>query len=371
VTVISLFVNAAAGSGTVYAKILSDTRKEEEDERKKAEAYKNTAEMLVEDIQGVNQRIADTIQKIEEINTAIMEIDGKIKEAEQEIAETEDRIREQRSVTGEAIAVMYETTGSDDMLSIILRANDEFDILNRDEYIDSFGKYINGRIGSLQGMMDIQEEQYIALKHLRMDKEDELIIYEDLSKELSAEMEELSALVVEAEKKAGDAEKLAEELAEQVAILEAKEREVLGSRRFLGENSNVIYDGDGTQFYYKNAYPYTAEDVKILAAIIQAEAGGTSYPGMIAVGSVIMNRVEDSRFPNTLEGVIYEPYQFEPVQIGSFAVILAEGPVSACYQAAEEVLQGKRNVPNIYFKAAWYAEENGIQGVNIGGNVFH
>ena len=92
---------------------------------------------------------------------------------------------------------------------------------------------------------------------------------------------------------------------------------------------------------------------------------------MIAVGSVVMNRVESPNFDNTIEGVIYAPYQFEPVSIGTYAVILARGPASACYQAAQEVLEGKRNVPNFYFKAAWYAEANGISGVNIGGNVFH
>ena len=92
---------------------------------------------------------------------------------------------------------------------------------------------------------------------------------------------------------------------------------------------------------------------------------------MIAVGSVVMNRVESPNFANTIAGVVYAPYQFEPAETGILAVILARGPAESCYQAAQEVLDGKRNVPNFYFKAAWYAEANGIEGVNIGGNVFH
>ena len=93
---------------------------------------------------------------------------------------------------------------------------------------------------------------------------------------------------------------------------------------------------------------------------------------MVAVGSVIMNRIESPRFPpTTVEGTIYAPYQFEPAGNGRLAAIIARGPAASCLAVAKEVLEGKRNVPNFYFKAAWYAEAHGIAGVNIGGNVFH
>ena len=90
----------------------------------------------------------------------------------------------------------------------------------------------------------------------------------------------------------------------------------------------VVYDGDGTDYYYTTAYDYTEDELMIMAAIIQCEAGTTSYPGMIAVGSVVMNRVESSSFPNTIAGVVYAPYQFEPVSTGTFAVTLAQGPAA-------------------------------------------
>ena len=49
-----------------------------------------------------------------------------------------------------------------------------------------------------------------------------------------------------------------------------------------------------------------ASDVAMLAALIQCEAGGESYEGKLAVGSVVMNRVDSSYFPDTVVGVIYQ-----------------------------------------------------------------
>lgn len=58
-------------------------------------------------------------------------------------------------------------------------------------------------------------------------------------------------------------------------------------------------------------------DRDLLARTISAEARGEVYEGQVAVASVILNRVRDSRFPNTLAGVVYETHAFESVSNGS------------------------------------------------------
>ncbi len=55
----------------------------------------------------------------------------------------------------------------------------------------------------------------------------------------------------------------------------------------------------------------------LMARLVRAEAGGESYEGMVAVASVVLNRVADPRFPNSVEGVIYAKNQFSPVANGS------------------------------------------------------
>ena len=62
---------------------------------------------------------------------------------------------------------------------------------------------------------------------------------------------------------------------------------------------------------------YDPEDLKWLSHIIHAEAGNQSLEGQICVGNVVLNRVRDSRFPDTVRDVIFSPNQFCPVRSGS------------------------------------------------------
>lgn len=361
---------------TYYAPVsdamtLEDERKDYEDEKSKAEAYKNTAEQLVEDIQEVNEQINEQAKLIEQENAALAAIDKEIESSEQDIQAVEDRITEKREELSNVISLIYENSIYQDQVTEIVKADDMFDIIDKEEYTNSLTQYINTKISELEEVEDDKYDKNQELQLLKDDREEQLEKYQVQQAAMGEQIAELTELMEEAKAKAESAEEFASQLKEKVDELEAKERELLSSRKYSGESSNVVYDGDGTDYYYTTAYPYTEEELTMLAGIIEAEAGSVSYPGMIAVGSVVMNRVESPNFDNTIEGVIYAPYQFEPVSIGTYAVILARGPASACYQAAQEVLEGKRNVPNFYFKAAWYAEANGISGVNIGGNVFH
>lgn len=98
--------------------------------------------------------------------------------------------------------------------------------------------------------------------------------------------------------------------------------------------------------------PYTDNDLKYMAAIIFCEAGNQSYAGKMAVGCVVMNRVNSSRFPNTILRVIKQPGQFSPVRQGKFSREIRNvergkysyGARRQCMKAAQEVLEGQRNV---------------------------
>ena len=93
-----------------------------------------------------------------------------------------------------------------------------------------------------------------------------------------------------------------------------------------------------------------ASELKLMAAIIYCEAGNQSYTGMVAVGAVIMNRINSSRFPNTLEGVIYQRGQFTPAMTGWLGRVLASGKIpSICYQAAEDAINGSNPIGNALF----------------------
>ena len=76
----------------------------------------------------------------------------------------------------------------------------------------------------------------------------------------------------------------------------------------------------------------------MLARAINGEARGEPYEGQVAVGAVILNRVRDSRFPNTIAGVIYQPGAFTAVSDGQINVPIDEN--STVVKAARDALNG-------------------------------
>lgn len=78
--------------------------------------------------------------------------------------------------------------------------------------------------------------------------------------------------------------------------------------------------------------------VELLARLINGEARGEPYTGQVAVGAVIMNRVKDPSFPNTIAGVIYQSQQFSSVTDGQFDVAIDEN--STVYKAAQDAMNG-------------------------------
>ncbi len=88
-------------------------------------------------------------------------------------------------------------------------------------------------------------------------------------------------------------------------------------------------------------------DLQLLAALIWCEAGNQSYEGQLAVGAVVMNRVNHPAYPNTISGVIYAPGQFTPAMTGRVAKALQRGVPDSCTQAAMEAMSGVSNVGGV------------------------
>lgn len=63
---------------------------------------------------------------------------------------------------------------------------------------------------------------------------------------------------------------------------------------------------------------FTASDAKALQKIAISEAGNQGPDGMWLVMSVVLNRVSDEDYPNTIQGVIKQPHQFSSVTNGSY-----------------------------------------------------
>ena len=79
-----------------------------------------------------------------------------------------------------------------------------------------------------------------------------------------------------------------------------------------------------------------SSDYSLLARIISAEARGEPYMGQVAVGAVVLNRVEHPSFPDTLSGVVYQKGAFSCLYDGQFNEPVSE----SAYKAATDAING-------------------------------
>lgn len=141
---------------------------------------------------------------------------------------------------------------------------------------------------------------------------------------------------------------------ETMALIKKREEEAAAIRKQEIANANQAVIAD-------------ADDLRLMAALIQCEAGSEPYEGKLAVGAVVMNRVKSGAYPNTISGVIYASGQFTPAVNGKVAKVYNNGNISdSCYQAAQEAMSGLSNVGD----ATHFRVAGNHDGILIGRQVF-
>lgn len=81
---------------------------------------------------------------------------------------------------------------------------------------------------------------------------------------------------------------------------------------------------------------FSSNDIYLLAKVIEAEARGEGYTGQVAVGAVILNRVDHSSFPDSISGVVYQSGAFDCVYDSNWGV----EPSSTSKKAANDAING-------------------------------
>ena len=81
---------------------------------------------------------------------------------------------------------------------------------------------------------------------------------------------------------------------------------------------------------------YRETELTLLARLVSGEARGEPYIGQVAVAAVVLNRVKNAAFPNTISGVIFQAGAFDAVWDGQFDM----EPSDSCYRAARDAMNG-------------------------------
>ena len=147
---------------------------------------------------------------------------------------------------------------------------------------------------------------------------------------------------------------------EEQAAIAAAEAERAAKEAAASQSSQ---QSGGSQ--QKAAVSASYDDVTLLGALIQCEAGSESYEGQLAVGAVVMNRLR-AGYAGSISGVIYQSGQFTPASSGALASVLSSGVSGSCLSAAQEAINGADNVNG----ATSFRRVGSADGLVIGNHVF-
>lgn len=376
--VLVIFIVMLTGSGVTADNNsqISDLEDEISDNEAK---YEEIQEQL-DELEAAKDDLEDYVGKLgktyDSIENVIADLDGQInaknaeiEDAKTTIAELEVTMDEQYEYMKLRIQYIYE---SNDMNygDVFLSSGSIAEMLERMEYVANMMEYDRNQLKAYQNNLRTTEQ----LKSNLETEQQELVA---LKEEQNEQIENLDILMDEAEKNIAThttqiaeaieaAERIEEEIEAQRNTVEKLKEEEERRKREEEERKQQLANGTAPD---KIPYQQLDGDIKRMAAIIWCEARGESYEGQLAVGTVVMNRVESPRFPNTIQDVISQSGQFSPYKSGKYTIALAmENMQQSCIDAATEVIvNGVRTGEWLFFRM-----KNGIiNGDFIGNHVFY
>ncbi|TGY98261.1 cell wall hydrolase [Petralouisia muris] len=377
----NLVVFATQGKINEVQEGIKDLEQQKKEAENQANSLSGKAGSLEGDLKEFNSSLEDAAARLNETEEQLTSTRNSLEETRIALEGARIREQEQYEAMKKRIRFMYEMD-MEGMVEVLLSAENFADFLNKGEYIVNIHNYdrkmleeyraTKEEIAGKEQELESQEQQLAELQLQQEEKKQELaVLVDSTSEKLSAARKQLAE--AQADVKAYEAEierqkAYEEELEAQKAAEDAKrlaeirkQEEEIKKQEEVKQNQNSS-TGSGTVTPSSDA-----SDISLLAALIQCEAGGESYEGKLAVGSVVMNRVRSSYFPNTVAGVIYQGGQFSPVASGRFASVLAKGANQSCTQAAGEVLGGNITISCLYFRR----NDGTIPGTVIGNHVFY
>lgn len=355
----------------------------------------STTSGLKGELNDLNSQLSSLSKELDNTSSQIEDLSAKVEKSKLDLASAQLDEEAQYDSMKDRIKFMYEG-GSASLVQILLTSENMGDFLNKAEYVATISQYDRQMLEELQQVrtnvekkqkdLEQQQSKLSGLQETLTSKRDEL------SSKISSTSGELADYQAQLDraKAAEEALKLAQndKVSGSVKADEKQDTKTSNSNNNTNNanknnqtastttttnntnknnNTNNNTNNSNSTTNNGNSTPVSTTDVALLAAILQCEAG--SYDGMLAVATVIMNRVASPSYPNSLRAVIYQSGQFAPTWNGSLNKVLSKGASSTAYSVAQAALGGARHsavINCLQFRSA----STGVSGVNIGGNVF-
>ena len=379
---------------TVTARATEETRQQLEEAEHAKENTESMLEQTQENIDNLNEQQNSLQGTLTTLNTELSQVSSNLSDLEEKIAaketeidamnanilqvqgDIEEAIRlkdEHYETMKQQIKFMYER--SDYLyLELFFSSGSVSDFINKNNYVEQLAAY---QQKVLQEYKDAQEKLEALEAELQLDMaqlEAQKSELDDYKVQVEAEQSRVSGLVSQTSKSiSATASQISDAEAQALAYeqqIKEQEKNISALQAKLAEEIRMAQLAAQSSWRNISEVTFAEGDRYLLANLIYCEAGGEPYAGQVAVGSVVINRVLSSVYPNTVTGVIYQSGQFSPVASGRLALALTESRATAsCYQAADEVMSGTTNVGNcVYFRTP-------VEGITpkytIGGHIFY
>ena len=345
---------------------LNELQEKKKQADQKVKDLQNSKDSMGQELENLDAELAEISTSLTGLENKITEKQNSIRETKKQLKKAKKRAKKQYQSMKSRIQFLYEN-GSESLWMSLLNAESMSDFINRAEYVKAISSYDREKLEEYEQMC-----AKIASDKAKLEEEEKsLQALEQKTKEKKEQMNTLIASTKEnisrSEQEIGETQNLSAEYEAEIEKQKAYEAQLEAQKakedaaRMSEIKAQEAEGADGSKVQTQ------AGDLELLAALIECEAGGEPYEGKLAVGSVVLNRVASSHFPNSVVGVIYQSGQFSPVASGRFATVLARGADASSTQAAQEVIGGRITVKCLYFR-----RNNGtIQGPVIGNHVFY
>lgn len=284
-------------------------------EKKNLNKLKQENKKLKTNVNNIKGNIDVVKNEIESAKNNVESIKDEMNRVKSEVDSASKKERKQYELLKKHIVYMYENSSNNSLINHLLSSKSIGDFISRSEYFSQISKYDKQMIEKYKKMKNNLDK---ASKNL-IDKQKKMSKKQD---ELSKKQDELATLLGETR---GNLDSNTLALNTSSASIDEIDKEISGYKKMVlkiqenimkaneaiinqiaNENVGEINNSQGQSYNNTN-------ELNELAAIVYAEAGNQGYDGMLAVASVIMNRVFYPKyFPNTIHGVIMQPNQFEP-----------------------------------------------------------
>lgn len=354
----------------------------------------STTSGLKGELNDLNSQLSSLSKELDNTSSQIEDLSAKVEKSKLDLASAQLDEEAQYDSMKARIKFMYEGGGAS-LVQILLTSESMGDFLNKAEYVATISQYdrkmleelqqVRSNVEQKQNDLEQQQSKLSGLQETLTSKRDEL---NSKISSTSGELADYQAQLDRA-KAAEEALKLAQndEVSGSVKADDTKNTETSNTNtntnnanknnqtastntnknNTTNTNTSTSTNTNSPTVNNGNSTPASTTDVALLAAILQCEAGG--YDGMLAVATVIMNRVASPAYPNNLRAVIYQSGQFAPTWNGSLNRVLSKGASSTAYSVAQAALGGARHsavINCLQFRSA----STGVSGINVGGNVF-